>query len=307
MTFDRFASLIHPVTVKDFFETIDGRTSKHIPGVENRHEMLFGWDDLNQFLNKNLRHLQPPILRLALRGEIIPPREICDEGTTLRRGTFLRFSKSKIEQKIAEGATLIINGIDDYDERLSNLRDDLNLELGERVQINVYFSPGGIGGFQPHYDTHDVLVLQVEGRKTWNLYGETHPVPLESQPSADQECPTNDPEIRQLTSGDILYVPRGHWHSALADSGPSLHLTIGVYHRTRIDLLAWMLEQAKDSAVMRQNADSPFAQDRLRISFEEIQNVLQRKADDLNNLQVEFQNYRDKQIQGESSFIFPKV
>ena len=32
-------------------------------------------------------------------------------------------------------------------------------------------TPEGAQGFDPHFDTHEVFVLQVEGHKHWRLYG----------------------------------------------------------------------------------------------------------------------------------------
>src|SRR5207248_4395413 len=39
------------------------------------------------------------------------------------------------------------------------------------VHANMYLTPKGAQGFDAHFDPHEVFVLQLEGRKTWRLYG----------------------------------------------------------------------------------------------------------------------------------------
>ncbi len=51
--------------------------------------------------------------------------------------------------------------------------------------------------------------------------------------------------------GDVLYLPRGWIHSAVAQGGTSIHLTIGVRPATRHDLLARLLAHAGDDPALR--------------------------------------------------------
>jgi ribosomal protein L16 Arg81 hydroxylase len=40
---------------------------------------------------------------------------------------------------------------------------ELDRELGHSCHANAYITPGCASGFTPHYDTHEVLVLQLAG------------------------------------------------------------------------------------------------------------------------------------------------
>ena len=96
------------------------------------------------------------------------------------------------------------------------------------VHANVYLTPRGAQGFDAHFDTHEVLVLQLEGTKVWRLYGVPRPLPLVDerlQADRGQFGP-----VREVTleAGDLLYLPRGFVHEAFTAEEASLHLTVGV-------------------------------------------------------------------------------
>ena len=59
---------------------------------------------------------------------------------------------------------------------------DLGAALAQPLQVNAYLTPPGNQGFATHYDTHDVFVLQVDGRKRWRIHPPVLPDPLERQP-----------------------------------------------------------------------------------------------------------------------------
>jgi hypothetical protein len=111
------------------------------------------------------------------------------------------------------------------------------------VHTNLYLTPPGAQGFDPHYDTHEVFVLQIEGIKHWRLYGPGRELPLPEERatySPDQLGPvTHETTVRP---GDLLYMPRGHIHEAFTSDSLSLHLTVGVKLYRRVDLLYRALE-----------------------------------------------------------------
>ncbi|MCL4675526.1 MAG: hypothetical protein KJZ59_05775, partial [Pararhodobacter sp.] len=49
------------------------------------------------------------------------------------------------------------------------------------LQTNIYLTPDNAQGFRTHYDSHDVIVLQTHGSKTWNIYESPLELPLRSQ------------------------------------------------------------------------------------------------------------------------------
>ena len=46
----------------------------------------------------------------------------------------------------------------------------LEREFSTRFQANIYLTPGNAQGFHPHYDSHDVFVVQLQGTKRWRVW-----------------------------------------------------------------------------------------------------------------------------------------
>lgn len=114
-----------------------------------------------------------------------------------------------------------------------------------RSTANAYFSFGITSGFGAHNDDHDVIVLQIEGRKSWRFFG------TEAKPNMatvnDLAKPIEDDvsEMIVLNQGDILFIPKSTWHDVVAINEPSLHLTISVVYPTVSEYVFWLLEQHK--------------------------------------------------------------
>ncbi|MFF4417411.1 JmjC domain-containing protein [Streptosporangium sp. NPDC001559] len=128
---------------------------------------------------------------------------------------------------------------------LKRVCQSLAAELTVGVHGNVYLTPAGAQGLQPHHDTHDVFVLQLYGTKHWRLYEPQTRLPLQSQlyrhTGEDPEVVTRELD---LSPGDLMYLPRGTVHAATANEAASLHLTIGVVPVVWASLLRKAVDQA---------------------------------------------------------------
>ncbi len=144
------------------------------------------------------------------------------------------------------GATLVVSQFHEMHPPLARFCRGLEQVFLHAVQANIYLTPPGAQGFRTHYDTHDVLVLQVEGEKTWRIYpGQPVPRPTRRTPWPGGIEPLGPPEALTLRPGEALYVPRGIMHDAAAQAGGhSLHVTVGLLEpsfasvlRLAVDLL----------------------------------------------------------------------
>jgi hypothetical protein len=147
----------------------------------------------------------------------------------------------------AEGKTLIISGIDRQLPSVNALARGLEGELKCRIWCNLYLTPARGHGFETHYDPHDVFVLQLNGSKRWSLGRSVVNSPLPFQ--VHEKVELNDGERQaQITmrAGDVLYIPRGTMHSAVADDELSNHLTIGVHPKTYLDAILTAVTLAAD-------------------------------------------------------------
>lgn len=238
-----FESLLYPYPVSHFFEKHWNKTALLIPGKNlTKFGHLFGWNQFNQLLNYHL--IQYPSLRFSRDGESLPATP----------------SHQWLEQ-LHQGATLIIDSVHERVPELKNLVAEVRQETGYRSQINLYCSPGDQQGFNCHYDSHDVLILQIEGEKDWFVFPETVPFPVTGMRSKDQIPPDVPPYLEcTLQPGDLLYIPRGHWHYAIAcsnpsqdDYSPSLHLTLGIDCQTGLDWMNWVGKELQENPQWRES------------------------------------------------------
>jgi hypothetical protein len=158
----------------------------------------------------------------------------------------------RVAHLISIGGTLIVSSIDEGAPGLSELCGGLENELSHHVHANLYLTPPSARGFNAHYDPHDVIILQISGKKRWRVFEPVQDAPVESEvvtigPGAQ---PVMD---AVLTAGDTLYIPRGFVHVANTANDASLHITVGITHASLNDLLTSVLRNQE----LRQNLDKP--------------------------------------------------
>ncbi|MFN7945026.1 MAG: cupin domain-containing protein [Blastocatellia bacterium] len=161
------------------------------------------------------------------------------------------------------GATIRIVSAHRFHPPLLRLTRELERFFSFPVRINLYWTPEQQQGLNRHWDTHDVLVLQVAGRKHWRVFDSPVALPLQSPPPLpfEDQCSlprgrgavrtdelmrerSQQAELRDeftLEQGDALYIPRGFVHEAWTSDQASAHLTIGIHVLTWTDLLTVML------------------------------------------------------------------
>ncbi|XP_012059678.1 PREDICTED: bifunctional lysine-specific demethylase and histidyl-hydroxylase NO66 [Atta cephalotes] len=123
------------------------------------------------------------------------------------------------------------------------------------VGANIYLTPANSQGFAPHYDDVEAFILQIEGKKRWKLYKPLKPSEhLPRYPSRNfDESELGEPILDKIISaGDLLYLPRGTIHQAMALDTYSLHITVSVYQRNSwCDFFEKLLPQALKRATKR--------------------------------------------------------
>jgi lysine-specific demethylase/histidyl-hydroxylase NO66 len=210
--------------------------------------------DADELLSR--RGLRTPFLRIAKDGELLPAARFTGPG-----GAGAEITDQVLDERVLElyagGATLVLQGLHRNWPPLIDFTRELATGLGQPLQVNAYLTPAGSQGFATHYDTHDVFVLQVDGRKHWRIHEPVLPDPLERQPwggRADEVTAVAEgaPALDAvLAPGDALYLPRGWLHSAQAQDESSLHLTVGIRALTRYALVEELLGLAAGDRRLR--------------------------------------------------------
>lgn len=243
------ADLVAPIEVSHFFAEIQGRRHRHFPGPAGRFAELMPWSTLATVLRQH--RLDFPRLRLARDGEVVPTHTYTEPVQTRRSGTIPRLRAVPFAEQLRVGATLVLDAVEELCDPVGDLARRLEHDLRERVQVNLYAGRGITHGFDTHWDDHDALIVQVAGRKRWRLHGPTRPAPLHRD-VRPPEPPAAEPiEELMLEDGDVLYVPRGHWHDVASVGELSLHLTIGFNPATGVDLVTWLADQLRADELFR--------------------------------------------------------
>lgn len=143
-----------------------------------------------------------------------------------------------------DGYTIVINEIQRFHQAIQELCTAIRQQLSHHVVANMYLTPPNQKALLPHYDTHDVLVLQIHGKKHWHIYDAPVETPLlhSFQPIFQPAQLTGKKEVT-LEAGDFMYMPRGVPHDAYTNDESSLHITIGIHPAQWVDFFTNAFKQ----------------------------------------------------------------
>jgi hypothetical protein len=170
-----------------------------------------------------------------------------------------------IRDQMAGGSTLILEQLHRTCRPVASFCRRLSYELCRPVWATAYLTPANAQGFGLHYDTHGVFVLQIEGRKTWELYPPILPFPLDKQrwredalsPEARGNLKQHGLHARyELAPGDVLWIPRGWLHDVFTTGRASLHVSLSVPEVSKYEVITHLLEALAQSEEFRH--DLPF-------------------------------------------------
>jgi ribosomal protein L16 Arg81 hydroxylase len=165
-----------------------------------------------------------------------------------RSTSSLNFSKWAYDA-YSSGASIIINNLEDYHLPLLAFTRELEEFFSSRVSASAYLTPEQARAFRVHFDTHDVLILQVEGAKHYRLFRNARSpyLPIQRQSYTIANGDVGEPsDTIILRPGDLLYIPRGLIHAAHTDDTYSLHLSIGLHPLKVADLISTCVELAAE-------------------------------------------------------------
>jgi ribosomal protein L16 Arg81 hydroxylase len=210
---------------------------------------------------------------------------------------------SELYDAYRRGSTIRVNRVQRNWKPIRELCRSLEQSFEFPVRVNLYCTPASASTSTRHYDTHDVLVLQISGGKSWRIFKPLVDLPLESVPPLpfeertamlkyarggprkaranidDDECGDPLSELT-LTAGDLLYIPRGFIHEAWTTDEPSTHVTLGLHVVRWLDLLSVALAQVSNRDVRFRQAlpTGPGARNEFEELFTALVEVFARQA-----------------------------
>lgn len=267
-----FARLLAPLSEDEFLTGTYHRRPLHVPGTPDKIAATFSWGALNDLLAMDV--WDPNTLQLVLDRQRVPAGNYSRTAVNRGKRQIMQPDSEKVLALLRQGASLVLNNIETLHGGVLAAAEAIAVRFGAKVSANLYCSWQAQQAFDSHYDRHDVYVLQIAGEKAWNIYEGRMDYPIEHPAfygESQAECDRMKGRVgAKLTMrpGDLLYLPRGQFHDALASSEASLHLTFGCSEPTGLDWLTRLWERALTDPAYR--ADLPQGEAELRAHLQDL-------------------------------------
>lgn len=155
--------------------------------------------------------------------------------------------------------TLLVQGADLHDDRARALLERFRFAPDARLDdLMISYASDG-GGVGPHFDSYDVFLLQVHGKRRWRIGAQRD---LSLQEGLPLKVLANfEPEEEWvLEPGDMLYLPPHIAHDGVAE-GECMTCSIGFRSPSTDELtsqfLYWLAERGADKASAGGSTGSP--------------------------------------------------
>jgi bifunctional lysine-specific demethylase and histidyl-hydroxylase NO66 len=254
-----FVDLFAPARPEMFFKRHWEKQPLHLQRSESDYyaQLLTNRDVEAAISSGGLRY---PAIQLARDGGFFPP-EVFTRNIRSGGDVFTGIPDlERIRAEYRSGATISLPGFHRAWQPLGTLAAAIEAEFDHPVHTNVYVTPANATGFSPHYDTHEVFVLQIAGGKRWRIHPPPLPLPHRSQPFDPRNWAPSAPLIElDLAPGDLLYLPRGFVHTTTTSGRASVHVTLGITVYTWVDLLTEWVQLSRHSQSFRRALPPGFA------------------------------------------------
>jgi ribosomal protein L16 Arg81 hydroxylase len=212
------ADLVSPLTELEFLGLLRRRELAYRPGANgDRYAPLLGWPALRSMIEAGNYPKRPDDIRVTKESIPAPAARWMTKG---------KVDAAKLDGFLATAFSVVILHLDDHVPALAAVCEEIRSRTLEGSFVGAVVTSGaGAGAFQTHYDPEDLVIVQVEGTKRWQIFGPPVPQPLRRMPK--QSPPETEPILDEvLEPGDLLFVPGGYWHHCESGLSRSVHLGI---------------------------------------------------------------------------------
>jgi bifunctional lysine-specific demethylase and histidyl-hydroxylase NO66 len=224
-----------------------GRAPLHRPAADAAgFADLFSLADVDRILSSTTPRW--PAFRLVKEGRQLDRRAYTRPGRVGGQPVDDLADPGLVYEHFHAGATIVLQSLHRFWPPLARLARDLELALTHPVQVNAYVTPPAARGLGVHHDTHDVFVLQVHGRKRWDVH--------EAGAGPGRRLLETE-----LAPGDCLYIPQRFPHAAWTAATASVHLTVGVVPVTWADVARRAVTAVVEDALSGEPLPVGFASD----------------------------------------------
>jgi len=253
-----FARLLEPITPDEFFESYYEKKPLYIEGTPEKSAGVCTWDDFNELISKT-GIWSDQTFKMVIDTQRIAAQDYCERAAG-RDGISLNVPASaKVQKQMDNGASIVLDLVETLTPGIRAVAEAFEMALATRVSCNAYCSQNQRKAFPSHFDSMEVFALHVEGTKTWNVYEGRFEDPLE-MPGYEQTSFAPDYHdkakggllmVVEMKPGDLLYLPKGWYHDAMASSDACLHLSFSTAQTNGLNFLRWIAGSLDQVAVFR--------------------------------------------------------
>lgn len=266
-----FSRLLAPVTQDQFFDEYYEKKPLYIEGAADKVENVCSWGEFNELIQKT-GIWSDQTFKMVVDTERVPANEFCERAPGRDGFSLYIPAARKVQKHLDNGASIVLDLIETLTPGIRSVSEALQMALAARISCNAYCSQNQRRAFPSHFDTMEVFALHIEGRKTWRVYEGRFEDPLEADGyvqtsfSPDYHDKAKGGVLMEIDMkpGDLLYLPKGWYHDALASSDACLHLSFGTAQTTGLNFMSWVARGLYDVAVFRKPMpphDQPAAYD----------------------------------------------
>jgi Cupin superfamily protein len=240
-----------------YWDACHGHVTATASGYRDQQGMV---EELDHFLDRT--DIRYPSLRLVRDGVEVP---LADYARELRLGPHISNDWIVNEEVFARynaGATIVLQMLQHCVPGFGQSANAIETMFGANVQLSAFITPPSAQGFTAHYDTYSFFAIQLYGSKRWSLYDRTSLLPVRDDRDSDDKWVEVPPTCElKLCAGDVLFVPRGLYHSAKTSDEPSVHMTVGIFRPTLLDVFRDSLPLLQAGQSLRQSVSTSAADD----------------------------------------------
>ena len=210
------AELVSPLADAEFLQLLHSRELAFRQGSKgDRFAPLVGWGALRKMIEVGNHPKKPDDIRVTKESAVVPPDQWSTGG---------KIDTAKLDEFLAKGYSVVVVRIEPHVPALAAICDEIKTRTKDGSFVGVVVtSSASVGAFKTHYDPEDLIIVQVEGTKRWQIFGPVVSNPVRGMPKQTlQDAKLIFDEV--LEPGDLLFVPGGNWHHCESGLSTSVHL-----------------------------------------------------------------------------------
>ncbi len=190
---------------------------------------FFDFRALQNHLNNPALH--PDWIQVVLKGKKIDLNQsVLFKLAQHRKLQFM--DKQLLQNALSQGASVVLEGMDILEPKINTFLGKIDQSLPCALAgCACFFSQKGNEAYGGHFDTDDVIAVQLSGKKKWRIYEKQQRRYIGNDNFTEQQMGKLVEEV-VMHPGDVLFARAGVPHKVETVADHSLHLAFELIDRT---------------------------------------------------------------------------